>query len=36
MTVVLVEDHDDLREEMVAYLQRPGWRVLGEIGRAHV
>lgn len=29
MTVVLVEDHDDLREEMVAYLQRPGWRVLG-------
>ncbi|MDD2547133.1 MAG: response regulator transcription factor [Burkholderiaceae bacterium] len=29
LTLVLVEDHDDLREEMVTYLQRPGWRVLG-------
>lgn len=29
LTVVLVEDHDDLREEMVTYLDRPGWRVLG-------
>jgi DNA-binding response OmpR family regulator len=29
MTVVVVEDHDDLREEMLCYLQRPHWRVLG-------
>ncbi|UJB65123.1 response regulator transcription factor [Acidovorax sp. YS12] len=28
LTVVLVEDHDDLREEMRDYLQRPQWRVL--------
>jgi len=29
LTVVLVEDHDDLREEMLDYLRRPQWRVLG-------
>ena len=29
MTVALVEDNDDLREEMIAYLERPQWRVLG-------
>ncbi|GAB1386323.1 response regulator transcription factor [Melaminivora sp.] len=29
MTIALVEDHDDLREEMQDYLQRPHWRVLG-------
>lgn len=29
LTIVLVEDHDDLRDEMVAYLARPEWRVLG-------
>ena len=29
MTVVLVEDHDDLREEMLDYLRRPQWRMLG-------
>ncbi len=29
LNIVIVEDNDILREELVAFLQRPGWRVRG-------
>ena len=29
LDIVVVEDHDLVREELVAFLQRPGWRVRG-------
>lgn len=29
LDIVVVEDHDLLRQELVAFLQRPGWRVRG-------
>lgn len=29
LDIVVVEDHDDLREQLMAYLARPGWRLRG-------